>query len=116
MIVQGRPKRDVSASMFADLITAAVVGEPWWSGDSVCVEFDRDLTAAEQTAVIRRIECRNLNEETLRQRAEQAMIDNRAYLLLAPPSQSQAAQQITALTRQVNALIRIQLGELDGTD
>ena len=115
MIVTARPVGDINIDAFADLTPVVVTGMGW-TPDGLAVTFASDLSPAEVAAVKRRMRSRNVNEETLRARAEQALVDNRTYLLLAPPSQSQAAQQITALTRQNNGIIRQLLGLLDGTD
>lgn len=58
------------------------------------------------------------NAATIRQRARQAIAANLAYLALpAPTTQAQAVTQIlaqvAALTRQVDALIRLALGAFD---
>lgn len=46
----------------------------------------------------------------------QAIANNLAYLAIVSPTQAQAVTQVSALTRQVNALIRLLQGELDTTD
>lgn len=56
------------------------------------------------------------NRRTLEERAQQALAVNAAYLALATPTQAQAGAQVKALTRQVQALIRLQLGQLDATE
>lgn len=48
-----------------------------------------------------------LNRQTLQARAAQALASNQTYLALAAPTQAQAVAQVGALTRQVNALIRL---------
>lgn len=61
------------------------------------------------------------NDETIRQQAVDALTANRAFVATAKPSTaaaqaSAAYDQTKALTRQVNGLIRLVLGRLDGTD
>lgn len=57
------------------------------------------------------------NGRTLQQKARQALIDNGTYLAIATPTAAQNTAQVKRLTRQVNALIRLQLNELaDVTD
>lgn len=53
------------------------------------------------------------NYATLRQRAQTALTHNETFLALASPTSAQAITQVQALTRQVNALIRLDLGLLD---
>jgi hypothetical protein len=62
-----------------------------------------------------------LNDETIRDRAVAALATNKAFIDSAKPgtaaAQASAAyDQTKALTRQVNGLIRLVLGRLDGTD
>lgn len=59
---------------------------------------------------------RTQNEVTLRERAANALQSNRDFLAIATPTNAQAVAQIKALTRQVNGLIRLAVGALDGTD
>lgn len=56
------------------------------------------------------------NRATLNQRAEGALAANAAYLALATPTAAQQAQQITRVTRECSALIRLMLGALDSLD
>ena len=46
----------------------------------------------------------------LHTRQRQALADNAAYLAIVAPTNGQAIAQIRALTRQVNALIRVAVG------
>lgn len=56
------------------------------------------------------------NAATIRDRATQALSTNADFLALASPNNAQNAAQVKALTRQVNGLVRLVLGRLDGTD
>lgn len=47
------------------------------------------------------------NAQTLLQRAAQALTNNATYLARQSPTSAQNTAQIQALTRQVNALIRL---------
>lgn len=51
------------------------------------------------------------NAQTLRDKAAQALAKNATYLALASPSTAQNAAQVKALTRQVNAVIRLLVTE-----
>lgn len=56
------------------------------------------------------------NQRALRQAAQQALTTNRAFISNGSPSTAQVIAQVKALSRQMNALIRLQLNQLDGTD
>lgn len=53
---------------------------------------------------------------TLEQRVRDALVANVTYLAVAAPTAAQNTAQIKSLTRQVNALIRLQLRALDVAD
>jgi hypothetical protein len=106
---------DRPAEFFADVTSepATVVWDD--SGRFITVHFDADLSPATQAAVKWRIMARNPNEEQLLGRAFAAMQDNRAFIA-STPTQAQVVAKVKDLCRQVNALIRRELDELDGTD
>lgn len=56
------------------------------------------------------------NEAQLIQKAASALANNQTFLAIASPTTAQAVAQVKALTRQVNALIRLAVGQLDTTD
>lgn len=56
------------------------------------------------------------NSVTLRQQAAAALAGNRTYVALASPTNAQTTAQVKALSRQVNGVIRLLLGQFDGTD
>lgn len=56
-----------------------------------------------------------VNEQTLLVKAAAALANNITYLGLTSPTNAQVVAQVAALTRQVNALIRLALGALDST-
>lgn len=58
----------------------------------------------------------NPNEDALRTAAAQALATNRTFLALPAPTNAQTLAQVKHLTRASSALIRLQLGQLDGTD
>lgn len=53
------------------------------------------------------------NQLTLQQRVQTALTNNETFLAIVSPTAAQAITQVQALTRQVNALIRLDLGLLD---
>lgn len=55
------------------------------------------------------------NRQAIYGQVAQALADNTAFLAIASPSAAQNAAQIKALTRQVNKLIRLAVGQLDAT-
>lgn len=115
MIVTAIPARPIEADMFADITAVPVLGMQWGAGD-LAVEFASDLTPTEVAAVQLRMESRNANEETLRGQALQALQGNRDFINLPAPTNAQTLAQVKALTRQSNGVIRMLLGELDGTN
>lgn len=52
------------------------------------------------------------NTTSLQQRAQTALTNNQTFLALPSPTNTQVLAQVRALTRQVNALIRLQLALL----
>jgi len=94
----------------------AVTGIDWVGDGVLAVTFVADLTATETAAVQVRLASRNANEETLRSQALQALQANRDFLAIASPTQAQTLAQVKALTRQSNGVIRMLLGQLDGTN
>jgi hypothetical protein len=126
VIVEAEPMQPIDLDTFTDLTPVAVVGMTWTDDGTLAVEFAADLDIATQDSVRRRMCSRNANEEELRRRAETALENNRADIaaneewLAANPTasafQKAAAQQSTRQARQLNAIIRMMLGFLDGTD
>ena len=53
------------------------------------------------------------NAATLRSRAQTALTTNATFLAIASPTAAQVATQTKALTRQVDALIRLAINALD---
>lgn len=53
------------------------------------------------------------NAEVLRGKAGQALAINTAFLALPTPTNAQVVTQVQRLTRQMNALIRLTLAQLD---
>lgn len=113
--VVAAPARPIAPEMFVD-ITPAAVTAMWWTEGTLSVTFGADLTQVQIDAVVRRIQSRNANEEEIRRLAIVALTTNAAYLVIATPTTVQAVAQTKALTRQVNGLIRMVLGVLDGTE
>ena len=55
------------------------------------------------------------NHDQLMSKATAAMTNNQTFLALSAPTTAQAVSQVQALTRQVNALIRLITEALDST-
>lgn len=55
------------------------------------------------------------NQASLQSKANAALANNLFYLGIASPTNAQAVAQVAALTRQVNALIRLALNLFDST-
>ena len=56
------------------------------------------------------------NRATIQNQATTALANNRTYLAIATPTTAQMRAQIDALTRQHQGMIRLLLGQLDGTN
>ena len=56
------------------------------------------------------------NRATIQTQATNALANNRTYLAIATPTTAQMRAQIDALTRQHQGMIRLLLGQLDGTN
>lgn len=76
--------------------------------------FDADGNVLSEGSV--EIPASEFNRRTIAQAARDALAANRTFLALAAPTNAQNAAQIKALTRQVNGLIRLVIGQLDATD
>lgn len=87
------------------LISDDGVVRVWRITDAAGIVVGQDVEAVPTPAM--------LNEATLLDRAAQALTVNRAFLDLASPTNAQTLAQVKALTRQVSALIRLQLRALD---
>ena len=97
--------------------TVYVDGTDWVRDvDGVVVER-RPVTQEEQDTLPRTpIDRSDMNATVLREQARSALNGNRTFLNLTTPTNAQNAAQIKALTRQLNGLIRLTLGQLDNTD
>jgi len=56
------------------------------------------------------------NGNTIRTQAGSALAGNRTYLALATPTAAQTTAQVRSLTQQIQGVIRLVLGQLDGTN
>lgn len=56
------------------------------------------------------------NSTTIRNQANAALDNNRTYLAIATPTNAQVVAQVRSLTQQMNGVIRLILGKLDGTN
>lgn len=74
----------------------------------------RPATDAERAAVT--AASAQTNMDAIRSAATTALDTNRTYLALASPTNAQVAAEVKALAQQVNGIIRLVLGKLDGTN
>lgn len=95
----------------------SVAGYTRWSDAGAVLE--RRALTAEEAAPLAAQEADNVrttNGDSLRAQASGALAANRSYIALASPTATDTTKQVKALSRQMNALIRLLLGQLDGTD
>lgn len=82
----------------------------------------RDLTPEERVdretlrVQFEKEEARQATQSLLVSQASTALQSNRDYLTITAPTTTQMRNQIAALTRQNNKIIRLLVGALDGTD
>ena len=100
-----------------EVYTDSVLRERWDDDARTYTEWDaqgvqssqRSYTTEENTAADARAAAALLvsNATTLRDRAAAALSSNADFLANASPTNAQAVTQVRALTRQVNAIIRL---------
>lgn len=95
---------------------SAVYGTEKLSSGRVMVTFADDLDVEAQEAVRDWLQTTIDAEIELHRLARNALSNNRSFLNLSSPTNAQNAAQLKALTRQMNYLIRIVIGDLDGSD
>jgi hypothetical protein len=115
-ILWADPIPNTHLGMFADLTPVQVLDIDWPPGGGMRVTFAEELDAATAEAVQRRMQSTNAVEETLRQRARDAIEANQTFIDLPAPTNAQAVAQIKFLSRCVNNLIRLALRRLDSAD
>lgn len=101
------PGRQIGPGDFTDLTTTPVTAVEWAADGRLCVTFNGPLSESTAAAVRRRISSPDEAAEALRAQAVQAVAGNVAYLALTAPTTAQTQAQVAALTRQMNALIRL---------
>lgn len=97
-----------------------------WADDEARIAWDfstdpytqRPYTEAENIEADRRAATAvaDRNRDTLTDQARAALAGNREFLALASPTNNQTLAQVKALTRQMNAVLRLIIGDLTGTD
>lgn len=89
---------ETATRMFVDVTTLSPQPAATWTYDPTTQAFTEPVTLA--------------NQATLLSKAQAALTNNETFLALATPTSAQAVAQVQALTRQVNALIRLATSEL----
>lgn len=72
--------------------------------------------ATDSTPQVERVEWANENVQRLRDRLSNGLSSNRDFLAVASPNAAAVAAQTRAPTRQMQAVIRLVSGLLDGDD
>lgn len=76
---------------------------------------DTTLQAAVNAAAAAYVDY-DANAQTIRTAAHNALQSNRTYLAINGPTNAQVVAQVAALTRQMNGVIRLLIGELTATN
>ena len=99
-----RPADTATATYDRSIVYVAGQGpvETWTQRLKTQAELDADAATA--------------NSATIRQQANTALDSNRTYLAIASPTNAQVVAQVRALTQQMNGVIRLVLGKLDGAN
>lgn len=95
------PRPADTSTATADLSYALVDGAPtqvWTIRDKTQAELDAVTVATNETALLTK--------------ARTALTVNATYIALAAPTNAQTVAQVKALARQVNALIKLRIGDL----
>jgi hypothetical protein len=88
-----------------------------WNEAGVQTE-QRPYTSQEQSEADGRVAAQALsaNRDSMREKARQAVTSNNNYLALNSPNNSQNLAQIRSLTRQINALIKLEFDDVSSSD
>lgn len=95
-----------------------------WGDDVARIHHDflnettRPYTAVENAEADARVLAvlQESNGEQIRTAATDALAANRLFLALTTPTNAQTVAHVRALTRQMNAVIRLAVNDLTGTD
>lgn len=106
----------MAVSKYALMNGPTCVGIILWDGNTATYD-PAPLTAVLYDPAVHVIAAdpRMTNMTSLTDKATQALSANVAFLAIASPTAAQVATQVKALTRQVDALIKLQLDLLDDT-
>lgn len=110
MILDGIRLARPADTDLSDLTSARPTGPARWIGpDRLEIPMDAEPTPEEADAIRVRLTSENGTSDTeqLRRQALTAYRANREYLALAAPTSTQVRDQVAALTRQMQALIRL---------
>jgi hypothetical protein len=103
---------------FSDLITAERTGPAVWVSEGVLeIPLSVEPTPEQAVAIRTRLTTRNLNEETIMNRARELYTDLRAIRnTTGSLSNAQLSNAVRVLARGEIAMLRLLLKELDGVD
>lgn len=101
--------RPIDPAMFADLTPVEVLGFAGDNASGMTVTFAADLDAATAAAVRCRLVTADAATEQLYLQAVNAIANNLTFLNLGSPTAAQVLAQVQALTRQLDAVIKVLL-------
>ncbi len=107
IVTVDRLARPVDVATFTDITAKECLSVAWDDAGKLVVQFAVNLTVDEIRQV--RVRCLTFDAaaETLLRGAVAAYTTNADYLALPAPTTAQAGAQITALTKQLQAVLRL---------
>lgn len=75
-------------------------------------DVDADGVEVDEATATPRLSDAQVTLLDIRAKARQAIIDNKTFLSIGSPTNAQSLAQVKALTRQMNAVIKLVVGDL----
>lgn len=111
--------RSLQDTDLSDIVVFTITAPPYWDevrSNVLIVPVDVEPNADQVRRIVNRLASSSSAEETLVERAQQALDTNTTFMSIATPTQAQVLAQVRALTRENSALIRLLLRQLDSAE